>query len=92
MPTRTQLLAAANTAASSPTFTVDAGAPASLHLKSSADSAIDQNEMVILERYDGTRYSYVATIKPPGVTVSGIGTYRVRREAQTTAVGVDVEK
>lgn len=92
MPTRTELLSAATTAANSSTFVVDAGAPATIHLKGASGAAVDANEKVVLERFDGTNYSYVADVIPPGVTVSGIGTYRVRREVQATAVGADVEK
>jgi hypothetical protein len=92
MPTRTELLSAATTAADSSTFVVDAGAPATVHLKGASGAAIDANEAVVLERFDGTNYSYVADVTPPGITVSGIGTYRVRREVQATAVGADVEK
>ena len=92
MPTRTELLSAATTAADSSTFVVDAGAPATVHLKGASGAAIDANEAVVLQRFDGTNYSYVADVTPPGITVSGIGTYRVRREVQATAVGADVEK
>jgi hypothetical protein len=92
MPSRTELLSAATTAATSSTFTVDAGSPATIHLKGASGAAIDINESLVLERFDGTNYSYVAELDPPGVTVSGIGTYRVRREVQSTAVGADVEK
>lgn len=92
MPTRTELLSAATTAADSSTFVVDAGAPATVHLKGASGAAIDANEAVVLQRFDGTNCSYVADVTPPGITVSGIGTYRVRREVQATAVGADVEK
>jgi hypothetical protein len=92
MPTRTELLSAATTAANSSTFVVDAGAPATIHLKGASGAAVDANESVVLQRFDGTNYSYVADVAPPGITVSGIGTYRVRREVQVTAVGADVEK
>ena len=86
------MLSAATTAANSSTFVVDAGSPATIHLKGASGAAIDANETLVLQRYDGTNYSYVADLAPPGVTVSGIGTYRVRREVQATAVGADVEK
>ena len=93
MPTRTELLAAGTSALASPTFTVDSGASATVHLKGAAGGAIDANERLILEREISTNvFSYVADLIPPGVTVTGIGTYRVRREVQATAVGADVEK
>lgn len=89
MPTRTNLLTSGTTAANSPTFVVDAGAPAAIHI---ASASPDSNMAAVLERYDGTSYYTVGQIAFPGAVVQGIGTYRVRRNKVPVAFAVDVEK
>lgn len=87
MPTRTNLLASGDTELASPTFAVDAGSPATIHV-----NAATGNPSVELERYDGTSYFPLGKIFKPGIIVSGQGTYRVKRIPQGIAVQVDVEK
>lgn len=86
MPTRTNLLASGTTPGNSATFTVDAGAPATLHLNGTPFCKVQ------LQRFDGTNYYSVMEVFSPGIVVAGQGTYRVRREDSPVAFQVDVEK
>lgn len=86
MPTRTNLLASGTTPGNSSTFTVDAGAPATLHLNGTNACKVQ------LQRFDGTNYYPVMEVYGPGIVVAGQGTYRVYRDNSPVAFQVDVEK
>lgn len=89
MPTRTALITSGTTAATSSTFTVDAGAPASVFITSANPTPL---MAAILEMYDGTSYFTIEEIRFPGRQVTAPGTYRVRRDKVAVAFAVDLVK
>lgn len=87
MPTRTALHALGTAAGVSlNTFTVDAGAPATIHITGANDGVVE------LQYNNGTAYEPVMKVYYPGITVTGLGTYQTYRPDSPRAFKVDVEK
>lgn len=86
MPTRTNLIANGDTLATSASFDVDAGSPATVHVNGEGNPKVD------LLRFDGTTYFPIGEIFKPGMVIVGQGKYAVRRNPRGANTQVDLEK
>lgn len=92
-----ELISIGNTQADSADFTVAAGAPKTLYIKST--SAGPCHDVVFLLQHkqsDGATYQTIAELDTSNIrdfgNVVGIGTFRVRRQASiTNSAGMDIE-
>lgn len=86
MPTRTNLIANGDTLATSATFDVDAGSPATVHVNGEGNAKVE------LLRSDGTSLFPIGEIFRPGIVIVGQGKYAVRRMPRGQNTQVDLEK
>ncbi|WP_375597579.1 hypothetical protein [Devosia sp. Naph2] len=82
----TQLLAAGTTAANSSSFTLADGESASVAMKGALQSA----SIIVEMQDDAAAWNAVGylTAAEPGKIITGPGTFRVRRQANSPSVGV----
>jgi hypothetical protein len=87
-----ELIASGTTEADSADVTVAAGTPVTFCLKVASGAMVPRGSQALIQfKESGGNYITAATLDryTPGLEVSAPGTYRVRRQAHTTAFGVD---
>lgn len=87
-----ELIAAGTTQADSADFTVVAGTPTTLYIKPATGSEVPIGPTYLLQhKTPAAAYITVAILNARNtpVNVSGAGTFRVRRLADTTSTGMD---
>jgi hypothetical protein len=86
-----ELLATGTSNTASADITLTAGQSTALLMMAAAGPAVPQNCFILIEKKSGSQYFRIGylTADDPCRILECVGTFRVRRENQTTAIGVD---